>query len=576
MTTVISTRPDFPSGETDAVVVHHVDELLPDGVAINYHPAWYGTTEHARPSAEAHAMDHYSGLARIELEYTCSPYREDKSLKPVELSYQHSTPLITFAALVQSWEAGNLSALWVRSYDVRLQRNRKIYEWHQQYGDIIAIAPGQVSVSSLSCTREIYSIAGRHPKSAYFDHFSTYGCRCIFTTRGCREHRMMRKRTFQLYQPKSIYRPSIIEPIRTLASATIRQMCARMGAHQKEVTVNVLTYCNRFSFDNSTRLALGARHSSHAMKGSPLDTWMLDGWEESELWDNLAANVPLLHSAVKHLWRRFSGDANFLSNDERLQQWTTEQLDLALHEPHTVTKDSLLGWLLEAKSEDGARLSRSEIAEEIIDNILAAQATVTLALTFSLWDLACNSQWQEMLREELRRLPAGEDGFPTFESVIAAPILDSCTRESSRIHPLSSGHAERVVPIKKLYDGVMLPAGVTISASTLALHHSATAFEDPYSYRPGRWLQAEAAQRSLMEKHHMPFGYGARFCLGATFALVQIKMLVAFIVLRLELRPDPSSPTDHHSMDQLDTQNALPRGLRCDLSIREIDLLSQG
>ena len=354
-----------------------------------------------------------------------------------------------------------VTSLWVKAHDVRLQRNRKIHELHQKYGDIVVIAPGQVSVSSLSCAREIYSISGRHPKSTYFDHFSVYGCRSIFTTRGCREHQRMRKRTFQLYQPKSIYRPSITGSIRTLARATIHQMRAGMGAHLKEATVDVLPYCNRFAFDNSTRLALGPHHCSHVMKGSPLESWMLDGWEESELWDNMAVNLPLLHYIVKHVWRRFTGDANFLSNDERLQQWTTEQLDLALKEPHTITNESLLGWLLEVKSDDGAKLPSNDIAEEIIDNILAAQATTTLALTFSLWDLACDQEWQEMLREELRRLPLDGDGFPTFESVIAAPVLDSCVRESSRIHPLSSGHAERVVPIQKLYDGVILPAGVS-------------------------------------------------------------------------------------------------------------------
>lgn len=84
-------------------------------------------------------------------------------------------------------------------------------------------------------------------------------------------------------------------------------------------------------------------------------------------------------------------------------------------------------------------------------------------------------------------------------------------------------------------------------------------------------MEADPEHRSVMEKHYMPFGYGARFCLGSTFALVQMKILIAFVVLRLEIRDDPSSNTDRHSMDQLDTQNALPRGLRCDISIREIE-----
>lgn len=88
-------------------------------------------------------------------------------------------------------------------------------------------------------------------------------------------------------------------------------------------------------------------------------------------------------------------------------------------------------------------------------------------------------------------------------------------------------------------------------------------------------MQADAGHRSLMDKHYIPFGYGARFCLGSTFALVQIKTLVTFIMLRFQIRQDPNSSTDRHSMDQLDTQNALPRGLRCDLAIREIDYFSQ-
>lgn len=78
-----------------------------------------------------------------------------------------------------------------------------------------------------------------------------------------------------------------------------------------------------------------------------------------------------------------------------------------------------------------------------------------------------------------------------------------------------------------------------------------------------------------MEKHYIPFGYGARFCLGSTFALVQIKILVSLIILRLGLRQDPSSSTNHDSMNQLDTQNALPQGLRCDIAIREIEVLPQ-
>jgi cytochrome P450 len=68
----------------------------------------------------------------------------------------------------------------------------------------------------------------------------------------------------------------------------------------------------------------------------------------------------------------------------------------------------------------------------------------------------------------------------------------------------------------------------------------------------------------------MPFGYGARLCLGKAFALAEIKLLVAGIVMEYELRDDPESATTEWTMQQLGTQNAMPRGQRCDLRLRRL------
>lgn len=71
----------------------------------------------------------------------------------------------------------------------------------------------------------------------------------------------------------------------------------------------------------------------------------------------------------------------------------------------------------------------------------------------------------------------------------------------------------------------------------------------------------------------MPFGYGARLCLGKAFALAEIKLLVAGLIMEFEMCEDPDSPTTDWSMKQLGTQNALPRGLRCDISFRRLGTL---
>lgn len=68
----------------------------------------------------------------------------------------------------------------------------------------------------------------------------------------------------------------------------------------------------------------------------------------------------------------------------------------------------------------------------------------------------------------------------------------------------------------------------------------------------------------------MPFGYGARLCLGRAFAVAEIKILMAYMLLQFEFRGDLNSSTDKESMKQLGTQNALPRGLRCDIAVRAL------
>jgi len=73
-----------------------------------------------------------------------------------------------------------------------------------------------------------------------------------------------------------------------------------------------------------------------------------------------------------------------------------------------------------------------------------------------------------------------------------------------------------------------------------------------------------------MEKFYMPFGYGARLCLGKAFATVEVKLLVGCLLLRYSISKDPVSLTDTQSMRQLGTQDGLPKGLRCDLKVQRV------
>ncbi|EFY89552.1 Cytochrome P450 family protein [Metarhizium acridum CQMa 102] len=498
------------------------------------------------------------------------------------------TPLIFSLVLVASLTAGKviyalflspyrnvpgprlckITRYWAVYHDMWLRRIEKIYEWHREYGDVVMVAPGEVSFSDAALTREIYGSTGRHPKSKYFDNFLMYGERPIFCTLDVREHRQMLKRTFAFYQPTSIYKPASLQPLWTNVRRFLDQLKRDIAVHP---TVDVLLYCNFYSFDNITNLVYGPELCARTIGDAECEERaILEGWKEVEVWNNLSYNFPLVHKMVRAVVSYARKDPTFLSAEERLTDWNLDKIESARRNPDKMVAGSLLHQLSNMKTPDGEALPTSWIAAEMLDNIHAAQTTVALSLTYTLWNLACHPGWQDRIRAELFALPVKEDGLPNFDDIMAAPILDACFKESSRLSPLSSGRAERVVPATKAYNGVVLPAGTIVSTSTLSIHHRPDVFPDAHMYRPDRWLEADEATMRAMESCYMPFGYGARLCLGKAFAVAEIKLLIAGIVMEFGLWDDPQSPTTDRSMEQLGTQNAMPRGQRCDLSFRQL------
>ncbi|CAG9988548.1 unnamed protein product [Clonostachys byssicola] len=463
-----------------------------------------------------------------------------------------------------------ITRYWAIYQDLRLRRISKIHEWHCKYGDVVLIAPGEVSFSSPAPTRDIYGCSGRHPKSSYFDNLTFYGQRPIFCVLGVGEHRQMCKRTFAFYQPSSIYKPAVLQPLRTNVSKIVDRLKRDMEAR---LTVDAMFYCNLYSLDNITRLAYGPELCAHSIDDENCEERaILAGWKEVEVWNNLAYIVPTVHKITRAVLSYTRGDPTFLSAEERLTDWNMDKIMVSQRNPGKIVPGSLLHQLSYAKTPEGEPYPVPWIAAEMLDNIHAAQTTVALALTFLLWDLACSPEWQDRVRTELLSLPINEDdGLPTFDSIMACPILDACFRESGRLHPLSSGRAERVVPTTKAYSGIILPAGTLVSTSTLAIHYRPDVFPDPHMFKPDRWLEADGATLQAMEACYMPFGYGARLCLGKAFAVAEIKQLVAGVLLAFSVRRDPQSETTTDwTMEQLGSQNAMPRGRRCDLGFHRL------
>jgi cytochrome P450 len=180
-----------------------------------------------------------------------------------------------------------------------------------------------------------------------------------------------------------------------------------------------------------------------------------------------------------------------------------------------------LSLLAAATGEDGEPLSDREVRDELLTLIMAGYETTTSALAWSFERLMRSPAVLEQLLKEL-----DDDGDE---------YLDAVVRESLRIRPVVPIVARKLKKEVELGDR-RIPAGSVLLVSVYLLHRDPILYEDPEEFRPERFLEGEHEGGVWI-----PFGGGVRRCLGASFAQVEMKVVLRTVLGRVRLQAvDPA------------------------------------
>jgi cytochrome P450 len=128
-------------------------------------------------------------------------------------------------------------------------------------------------------------------------------------------------------------------------------------------------------------------------------------------------------------------------------------------------------------------------------------------------------------------------GAATPAELCALPYLNAVIRETMRLYPPAYAVGREVVQPFEL-GGYELRSGDQILISQFAMHRDPRFFPQPEAFKPERWL--EPGIESLPRFAYFPFGGGPRVCIGNHFAMMEIALVLATLVHRLELEVDPS------------------------------------
>ena len=182
-------------------------------------------------------------------------------------------------------------------------------------------------------------------------------------------------------------------------------------------------------------------------------------------------------------------------------------------------RDDVLSMLLEARhSDDGSPMSAQELRDELMTLLVAGHETTASELAWAFVRLTREPEVRGRLTEDVD----GGDGS----------YLEATINETLRRRPVLPNAAPRLVVEPIEVGGWHYEPGVCLVANSYLLHHDPEIYPDPYAFRPERFLENEPGTYTLI-----PFGGGRRRCLGASFAILEMKAVLRAVFSTLELSP---------------------------------------
>jgi cytochrome P450 len=187
-------------------------------------------------------------------------------------------------------------------------------------------------------------------------------------------------------------------------------------------------------------------------------------------------------------------------------------------DPLLSEREDILAMMVGARDEDGSELSDDQLRDELITLIAAGHETTATATAWGVELLVHNQAVLQRARE-------GEDAY-----------LEALIKEILRIRsPIPITSARHMLEPFTI-GAWTIPQDVAILVDAYGVHHDPRTYPDPEAFRPERFLTDPPDGYSFL-----PFGGGAHRCLGASLALLEMKIVLREMLARVEL--EPTSPT---------------------------------
>jgi unspecific monooxygenase len=195
------------------------------------------------------------------------------------------------------------------------------------------------------------------------------------------------------------------------------------------------------------------------------------------------------------------------------------------------SRTDILTLLLSARDEAGEPMSNEELRDELMTLLVAGHETTATALSWALY-------WIHSLPDVKQTLLAELDSWNGDLSTVAKlPYLNAVCCETLRIYPVGFIAEIRITQSPFQLMDYQFPAESYLIPCIYLVHQRPDLYPEPKRFKPERFLE-----RQFSPYEFLPFGGSNRRCIGAAFAMFEMKLVLATILKHYQLTLAESRP----------------------------------
>ncbi|KAF7879414.1 hypothetical protein EAF04_000610 [Stromatinia cepivora] len=389
---------------------------------------------------------------------------------------------------------------------------------HKVYGDIVRIGPNELSIIKPEAVQALIGLGSKCTKSPWYDVIALPHI-TMHLERDRVKHDKRRKVWDRGFSAKSLR--NYEGRVTSYADELVSQFDAFGGK-----AVNVTHWFNAYTFDVIGDLAFG---KSFDMLKTGEKHYALKLLQEGQAPFGFLTPIPWVFPILIKVPGLMDGFNNFI-------KFCARQIDIRrANEPNV---PDIVTWLIDAHDNDPDPIHKDPrwLHGDSRLIIIAGSDTTSATLTYLFYHLCLEPHHIAKLREELE--PIFTPGSPNeCRDIQDAPYLNGVINETLRLHPpVPSGLLRQTPPEGLTIDGTYIPGNVTVSTPTWTMGRLKSSFPSPHSFLPTRWFPDPQNAQYLLDKSvFTPFSAGNYSCIGKQLALMELRAVVARIVMRFDV-----------------------------------------